>query len=309
MLPIKIDIPDGFLREEERCGYMVSAEMKKVWAVEIDLLFQIINLCKKHSIKYFVEGGTMLGVARHGGFIPWDDDIDVAMLRDDYDRFRYFAEKELEAPYFMQDYKSDPHCLHGHIQVRNTLTTGILNHERRIKLKYNQGIFVDVFPYDNIPDDVLEGEAWANATLRLKYVAFKKLMSIEYPHYFACGNWLSKLIMPYAHNVKERICLFVNGKTYSDYMKLFESSITKYRHQSTKSVTCSVLSYSPRKIWDRNWFSAVKYLKFEWFEVPVPVGYTQYLDLMYGDWHKYVMGSSFHGGILFDAEQPFGNYL
>jgi len=80
-------LPDGFLQSEYRDGYFVDATMKRVWAVELDLLEQFQNICKRHSLKYYAIGGTLLGAVRHKGFIPWDDDIDVGMPRADYDQF------------------------------------------------------------------------------------------------------------------------------------------------------------------------------------------------------------------------------
>lgn len=82
MVDLNIVLPDGFLNEEVRCGYTVTKQMKEVWAVELDMLEKLLSVCKKHDIKIFASGGTMLGAVRHQGFIPWDDDIDMMMFRD-----------------------------------------------------------------------------------------------------------------------------------------------------------------------------------------------------------------------------------
>lgn len=74
------------LEPETRNNYYISVEMKKVWAVEMQLLKKLLEVCEKHHLKIWAEGGTLLGAVRHQGYIPWDDDIDMAMLRDDYDR-------------------------------------------------------------------------------------------------------------------------------------------------------------------------------------------------------------------------------
>ncbi len=82
MVDLKIKLPDGFLDEEVRCDYTITHEMKKIWAVELDLLEKLLNVCKKHGIKIFASGGTLLGAIRHKGMIPWDDDIDMMMFRE-----------------------------------------------------------------------------------------------------------------------------------------------------------------------------------------------------------------------------------
>ncbi len=80
-------------------------ELKSLQAIELDILKQIDSLCNEHGLKYFLVGGSLLGAARHKGFIPWDDDIDIGMLREDYDKFISIAEKELSDPYKVNTYK------------------------------------------------------------------------------------------------------------------------------------------------------------------------------------------------------------
>ena len=150
MVDLNIVLPDGFLNEEVRCGYTVTKQMKEVWAVELDMLEKLLSVCKKHDIKIFASGGTMLGAVRHQGFIPWDDDIDMMMFRDDYEKLCKVAQEEFEYPYFFQTEYTDVGSLRGHAQLRNSATTGILAGERNQKYSFNQGIFLDIFPLDNI---------------------------------------------------------------------------------------------------------------------------------------------------------------
>ncbi len=145
MLPIKINLPLNFLNKEERCGYTVSSEMKAVWAIELDMLIEFDRICKKYNLRWFACGGTLLGAVRHKGFIPWDDDIDIAMKRDQYEKICEHFD-EFKYPYFFQTEYTMPGALRGHAQLRNSLTTGALQHEASTS-HINQGIFIDIFPF------------------------------------------------------------------------------------------------------------------------------------------------------------------
>ena len=126
MIQLKINVPDHFYDEEVRCGYHVSSKMKKAWAVMIDLLVEFDRVCKKNGIKYFASGGTMLGAIRHKGFIPWDDDIDVMMFREDYDKLLEVGPREFQHPYFFQNKLTDPCCVDIFSKLRNSETTALL---------------------------------------------------------------------------------------------------------------------------------------------------------------------------------------
>ena len=88
--------------EETRQNYLISKEMKQVWACELDLLKKLLQVCEKYNLKCWADAGTLIGAIRDHGFIPWDDDIDVAMLREDYDKLVSIADKEFAHPYFFQ---------------------------------------------------------------------------------------------------------------------------------------------------------------------------------------------------------------
>ena len=142
MVELNIKLPESFFLEEERDGYLVSAEMKSLWAVQLDLLYELDRVCRKHGIKYILDFGTLLGAIRHKGYIPWDDDIDVSMLREDYDKLLSVASQEFKEPYFLQTEYSDPGSLRPNAQLRNSRTCGILKMDLVPLHGYNQGIFI-----------------------------------------------------------------------------------------------------------------------------------------------------------------------
>ena len=150
MIKLKLDIPKSFLREEERCGHIVTREMKELWAVELDLLSEFKRVCEKYNLYFSADSGTLLGAIRHKGFIPWDNDIDIFMLREDYEYLCRIAPKEFKVPYSLVTYKEDCRSSMGFAKLYNLHTTAIENpYINRI-----QGIFIDIFPLDNVPDDI-----------------------------------------------------------------------------------------------------------------------------------------------------------
>ena len=90
-----MEFPKEFFLDEVREGFYVPAMMKRAWAAEIEILFEIDKICEKHGLHYCIDYGTLLGAIRHRGFIPWDDDIDIMMMREDYEIFSKVANAEL----------------------------------------------------------------------------------------------------------------------------------------------------------------------------------------------------------------------
>ena len=129
------------------------------------LIDKIDEICRKLNIGYFICGGSMLGYARNGGFIPWDDDIDVAMLRADYDRFMAEAEPYLDDRFFLQTRQKDPHIpyLFSKLRLNNTEYVTAYN-ERRA---FHKGICLDIFPFDYIPNDPADQEKFKQEVLEL----------------------------------------------------------------------------------------------------------------------------------------------
>lgn len=114
---------------------------------------EIIRICNKYTLNYFVIGGTAIGVYYWNAIIPWDDDIDIGMPREDYERFLQIAPNELDNNYFLQWTKTEPHTPFWFAKVRENNTLYIESHFKTIKMHH--GIFVDIFPFDNIPNSIV----------------------------------------------------------------------------------------------------------------------------------------------------------
>ena len=148
---IKIKLEEKFFQVEERAGYIVDEEKKRLWAVELDLLQEFFRVCKENNIEAYAFAGTLLGAIRHEGFIPWDDDIDICMTRENYNKLERIAEEVFRYPYFFQTARNDTHFFSNTPRLRNSETTGVIPWE--YSPNYNGGIFLDCFIMDAVPEN------------------------------------------------------------------------------------------------------------------------------------------------------------
>ena len=125
--------------------------LKKLHGVQVEMLHDFAQVCEKYKLPYFAVYGTAIGAVRHAGFIPWDDDIDVGMLRVDYDKFMEIFSKEMSDKYNLLTPQIDGRysCTVTHIQRKNTKFVS----EVTQNLKCEQCIFMDIFPFDYVPRD------------------------------------------------------------------------------------------------------------------------------------------------------------
>ena len=132
---------------------MTLEELRQIGSVQLEIMDEVHRLCEKHGITYYMIAGTLLGAVRHKGFIPWDLDIDIGMPRQEYDRFRQVCAEELGANCVYLDLDSHPNYIRPHALV--------MRKDTRLQIKYDDvnpktmelGIYLDVFPLDNAPDE------------------------------------------------------------------------------------------------------------------------------------------------------------
>lgn len=124
-------------------------KLRQLQLCELEILNEFVRICEKYGLRYYLVGGTLLGAVRHQGFIPWDDDIDVAMLRTDYERFADICRYELGEKYFYQNVKTDPYYFLTYAKLRKNNTE--FYEERFCNAKFHKGIFIDIIPLDVCP--------------------------------------------------------------------------------------------------------------------------------------------------------------
>lgn len=282
--------------DEMRSGYLVDEKHKRIWAIEIDILKEIIRICEKYNISYFVYGGTLLGTVRHKGFIPWDDDMDIAMLRKDYELFLEKAESELDKKRFcLQKSEIYGDIYEGFSRIRDNNSTAIIFRDRNKEC--NHGIFIDIFPLDNIPV-----QPWRR---KIQFLKIKILNSLVFYRVYANGDL--------RHYVLKRIAGSINNvKTWHRVVHKIKKECMRYNERNCDVV--GILSCDP---YDRAcyWYlSDVEQtvdMEFEGMQVKAPLGYDRCLTIGYGDWHKFPPveeRENWHQNIFFDPYKPYTAY-
>lgn len=182
--------------------------LRQIQMIQLDILKEFVKICNHYHLQYFLDSGTLLGAVRHKGFIPWDDDLDVAMPRKDYDKFCKIASKDLPDYLFFQDFHTDVHYPNAYAKIRKkgTIFTELISKNCKMK----NGVFIDIFPYDNYPDQKIK-QIWQGSQIEFckhilickekvyPWLGMKKiklaLKMIEYfPFYFLAvffkRNWI-----------------------------------------------------------------------------------------------------------------------
>ena len=314
MAKIKTTFPLSFFDEEDRV-LRVSKDTKRRWAIILDLYAEFKRVCDKHGIKFFAISGTLIGAARHGGFIPWDDDMDVVMMRSEYKKLEAVAAEEFKYPYFFQTNHTDPESIRGHAQLRNSSTTAILNSEMldgKAAYLFNQGMFFDIFPLDHIPDETEERTCFLLQLQRMKKCIFdirlNRLMARNWRRFYKTLGGIKRILQGSVELLWRKL---IGRDSLSVAYSRLEAEAMRYNESNT--VYCAPVAVRPmlqrHEIFKVTDFAESDELPFENMRVPCPKNYADVLTRAFGDWHKHVVDGNSHGDMLIDTERPYTYYL
>lgn len=286
------------LPEPISVDYRPSDGLRAVQSVECDILKKLLSVCQKHNLRVWMNSGSLLGAVRHHGFIPWDDDVDVMMIREDYDKLSEIAPNEFQYPYFYQTAYTDTDYIFPHAQIRRSDTTAILPVTKR--QKFNQGIFIDIFVYDT----VLENEK-AQSKQCKKIAIMQSAMYWRY-YWYTAKKWYVRCAAYLFH----LLASCVNHKKWYRHM---EDILRKNNAQKSDYIGNIMYSYNniKNRTFPKSDFEQTIWVPFEDFEVPIQNGYDNMLRKMYGDDYMIPqLEPSYHGdGILFDTTKPYTEYV
>lgn len=250
--------------------------LKKIQSIELETLILFDSICKKYDIRYFLFGGTLLGAVRHHGFIPWDDDIDVAMLRRDYDRFiTICSQDELGDLYFLQTTKTDPNTIIQFAKIRRNGT--VYEPFGDTSLDSHKGIWIDIFPLDNVHDGTKD--------------AYKQYFEYNFYYTLLTSSFFSR-VKRCKSLIKKcgRFALFLFTKVLNrnSLIKKLEKIMRKYESEDTKYVnhlSNGTSSNRPERylMKKEDCFDLIA-LEFEGNVFPCPRNYDEVLRRCYGDY-------------------------
>ncbi len=282
-----ISFATEYFRDELRDGFFVSETMKRYWAAQLVVLSEIEKICVKHGINWYADSGTLIGTVRHKGYIPWDDDIDIAMLRGDYEKFLTFAREELPEGYCILTSADDVEYDKPFGRITNS--HAIDTHAEYLA-KYHGCPFVvgvDIFPLDAIYDDPVKEE---NRRRRgeLVYSVIK-------------GMWQNSLsareVEDKVKEVERETGVLIGSKdVYRKLLTLFEDIATECKDVESKDIALMYIWVSEKRSrYNRLSYQNWKEMPFEMTSMRVPVGYHEILTAYYGDYMKAIKGSGVHG--------------
>ena len=273
-----MEFPKEFFLDEVREGFYVPAMMKRAWAAEIEILFEIDKICEKHELHYCIDYGTLLGAIRHRGFIPWDDDIDIMMMREDYEIFSKVANAELpEELSFCSIMNNSNYELTSHVKHNKMLISSKALGKYH---NYLYGAGVDIFPYDRLSTDHEKEKNRIELFDALCILASlpsideKNITVLEYE-----TKKVEKLLgikLQYSPNYRKEL------------LQLLKDCVQKFNqdggHKIASLPDLTLYKDMGKGVFEDSWFGADSFMNFEFLSLPAPKEYFAVIKNKYHDY-------------------------
>lgn len=249
-----------------------TVDIKRIQSVELEILKITTEILEKNNIRSYLIGGTCLGAIRHKGFIPWDDDIDIGLLREDYEKARLALMRELPKEYLYIDNRTNPECPYNFGKVKKRGTAFVQAGDEHLNIHH--GIYIDLFPLDDCADT--RKKCMKAMKIIKRYRLAADIANMDYNK----GGKSRKL---------SQRCLIFFGHLLLDQRRIqnkIDRLCMRHLGQHSKYVCCFLGQYSTKDIFDRRIFGEGTFVEFEDDIFRVPVKYNKYLSSVYGDYMK-----------------------
>ena len=267
--------------------------MNSLQQAEYELLQKAVQICEKNQITYYLVCGSALGAIKYNGFIPWDDDIDIALCRKDYNRFIQIAEQEMDTDVFVQNHNSCKEIPFIYTKLRNQKTTFI---EKTVsKMDISHGVYIDVFPLDGYPDNKIKAFIF-----EFKKKIVWRLLSLLY---YRNSTYKNIVTAPISFMVKPFRVKLVN---------YYEKIISAYPCEKSKLWCNFGNSPSKSEYADKSQYGKGGVAVFEGMNAYVPEKFDEYLTQKYGDWRTDLPEEEqigHHYADIVDIERPYTDYI
>lgn len=298
-----MEFPIDYFEPEIRDGYYIPGKMKRYWAVQMEILSDIAMVCEEYGIKWFANYGTLLGAVRHNGFVPWDDDLDICMLRDDYERFLRVANDALPEFYHVINHRTFDY---GDNYTRIINTLDICMDDEFLKkfhgVPYSSGI--DIFVLDYVCDsedlDNSRNEIYNNVMGLAVALPFGQVLSDLEPEQAEVIPLIEEccnIKIDYNKDIKHQ--LYMIGESLA--MLFSKDECSRVSNLKDWAVYQS-------HIYPKEYFSQAIKKEFECGYINIPIEYHEKLTLDYGDYAVPALGGGCHNYPMYENnEQVFFN--
>ncbi len=286
-----------FIKPEERAGWKVPEKMKKVWATQLDLIQVFDNICKLNNLQWYPMWGTLLGVIRHKGYIPWDDDVDIVMPRPDYDKFVEVCNNYISEPYYLQTTLTDSECFYMWVSLRNSNTTG--NRKSCLSKSQNNGIGIDIMPLDGCQEQPL---MYKITRMRVRIITVLANTFVNEFNTTSIARLLRRILRFIGFNYRKA---YIKAEKINRKYKLEAYPKVAFRAHAdplTKVIT--------RDMWNKEDFAETIDMPFEYITIPVPVGYDRILKQIYGNYMDFppVDKRQAKHDVIYEPDVPYKEY-
>lgn len=272
-----------------------EGKLQRLKSAEIDILKEIDRICKKHNIRYFLAGGSCLGAIRENKSIPWDDDLDIGMLREDFEKFRKIAPQELDKKYVYSSPDQDPNCHYYFDKIR--LSDTYFSTFYSNKFVFDDGVFVDIVVYDQTTKNRLR-HRWQIRLLS----AMVRLINLRW-HGYPTGKGKLRLIAKY-------ILPIINRMPFKWLHKRYNRYATRYMKRKNAEWVLDGGTHLVDGPFRRDFIKEIEYVDFDGMkDAPIPAGYDGYLSFLYGENYRPAPPISSRLGAHKIARLDLGKYL